>query len=462
MGFISFEYAALLASVFVLWHTLPKRPRLWLLLLANYVFYCYWQPYYAWIIGSTTLVDYAVALAVEHLPEGRRRKALLAFSIAFNLGMLGYFKYSNFGLDILRPALQAAGLTVPHLEILLPTGISFYTFQEMGYTIDVYRRRIQPTRDLVHFAAYVSFFPQLVAGPIEKADELLAQLAAPRRPDLARLSSAGALILVGLAKKLVLADRLTPFARPMFADPARHDGFQLLVGLVVMPMALYLDFSAYTDIARGSARLLGVELSRNFLFPFASRDPGELWRRWHMSLTRWIRDYLFVALPGSPALSFILPAVAFGLWHGASWNFVLWGIGNGLALAAYVTWRIHGPSRAARETRRLLPFLGTWLFRVYALLLAPLFFCANLERVGLYWKGLLTGSWASAADPSMRLGLALFAAFAVFQLSARNVDWESTWARVPAPVRGAAFTLLFYLVLFGSVPTAQQFVYVRF
>lgn len=462
MSFVSFEYLCLLMAAVAVWHTLPPRPRLVALLAINYVFYCYWHPYYAYIIGSTTLVDYAVALAIDRMEDGPRRRWLLALSITFNLAMLGYFKYSNFALDTLRPLLGATGAALPHLEIALPAGISFYTFQEMGYTIDVYRRRIRPTRDLVHFAAYVSFFPQLVAGPIEKADELLGQLRCPRPLELDRFVSGVGLIFIGLAKKLVLADRLAPFALPMFLDPGRHDGFQLLIGLLIMPVALYLDFGGYTDIARGSARLLGVELSRNFLFPFASRNPGEFWQRWHVTLSRWMRDYLFVVLPGNPALSLIVPAALLGLWHGASWNFVLWGIGNGLALAVYVLWRINGPSASLRGRLILVPALGSALFCSYALLLMPLFFCPGLSRAGLYWKGLFTGSWASFADPSLRFAGLCFVAFIAFQVAGRSLDWRAAWARVPAPAKGFAFALLYYLVLFGSVPTATQFVYVQF
>jgi alginate O-acetyltransferase complex protein AlgI len=432
-----------------------------LLLVASYVFYAYWEHYYAYVIGFTTLMDFATGILIDRSQDPRRRKLYLGLSIATNLAMLGYFKYTNFALDTLRSLLGPAA-SIPHLDVLLPAGISFYTFQEMSYSIDVYRRRIKPTRDLMLFAAYVSFFPQLMAGPIERAERLLTQLSVPRRFDFGQVQEGLGLIVIGLFKKLVLSDRMTPFLYPKFRQPLGYDGYELLVSLVAMTVALYLDFGGYTDIARGSAKLLGIELTRNFDFPFSSRSPGELWQRWHFTLTSWMRDYVFLALPGNPVLSLLVPATLLGLWHGASWRFALWGIGNGLALAAYVLWRIHGPSASQRKKAGPLSILGTAVFWSWTLLLMALFFCPDLRTAALYWRQLFTAPWTTTGDASL-LALVLFVAlFMAVQIGGRYAPWREWWARVPAAAKGALLALLFYVVLFGSVPAGQKFVYYQF
>lgn len=461
MTFVSFEYLVLLLATFAAYYLLPWRVRILVVLVASYVFYAYWEPYYAYIIGFTTLMDYAAGLLMDRSQDPRRRKLYLGMSVAANLGMLGYFKYTNFALGSLK-ALLGPSVSLPVLNVLLPAGISFYTFQEMSYTIDVYRRRIQPTRDLALFATYVSFFPQLVAGPIERAENLLTQLARPQRFDFERVSSGVGLIFVGLFKKLVLADRLSPVVYPMFRDPAGYDAYALLLALVTMPVALYLDFGAYTDIARGSGRMLGIELSRNFDFPFSSRSPGELWQRWHVTLTTWMRDYVFVALPGNPALSLIVPAALIGLWHGAAWKFVLWGLGNGAALAAYVAWRIHGPSASHRRATSPASLAGTALFWAWTMLLMALFFCPDLATATLYWRQLFSAPWVSMGNPSLLALLVFLALFMAVQLGGRHAPWREWWARTPAGARGLLFAVLFYLVLFGSVPVGQKFVYYQF
>ena len=462
MTFVSFEYLVLLLTTFAVYYLLPWRPRRLFLLLVNYVFYAYWEPWYAYIIGFTTLMDYAMALLIDATQDPRRRKVFLTLSITGNLAMLGYFKYTNFAVDTLRTLLGSAAAGIPHLEVVLPAGISFYTFQEMSYTIDVYRRRIKPTRDLTLFATYVSFFPQLVAGPIERAETLLTQLAEPRRFDFPRVLEGVGLIFVGLFKKLVLADRLTPFLYPKFREPLSFDGYELLLSLVAMPVTLYLDFGAYTDIARGSARMLGVDLSRNFEYPFTSRSPGELWQRWHRTLTFWMRDYVFLPLSGRPVLSLVVPATLLGLWHGASWKFVLWGLGNGLALGAYILWRIHGPTASERKKGSPLAWVGMLVFWAWTLLLMALFFCPDFRTALLFWQRLFTAPWETTGDPSLLALLVFLVLFMAAQIAGRYAPWRETWERVPDAVKGLAFAVLFYLVLFGSVPVGQKFVYFQF
>lgn len=462
MTFVSFEYLVLLAVTFAVYYLLPWRARILFLLAVNYVFYAYWEPWYAYIIGFTTLMDYAAGLLIDATEDPRRRRLFLALSIAANLGMLGYFKYTNFALDTVRTLLGSGAASLPALTVILPAGISFYTFQEMSYTIDVYRRRIKPTRDLSLFAAYVSFFPQLVAGPIERAETLLTQLATPRRFDFQRVQEGVGLIFVGLFKKLVLADRLTPFLYPKFSQPLSFDAYELLLALVAMPVTLYLDFGGYTDIARGSAAMLGVDLSRNFDFPFTSKSPGELWQRWHRTLTSWMRDYVFLPLSGRPVLSLLIPATLLGLWHGASWKFVLWGLGNGLALGAYILWRIHGPRASERKKGSPLAWFGTLVFWTWTLLLMALFFCPDLRTALLYWRRLASAPWQTTGDPSLLALLLFLVLFMAVQIAGRYAPWREVWARTPAGVRGLLFAVLFYVVLFGSVPVGQKFVYFQF
>ena len=462
MTFVSFEYLVLLLGTFAVYYFLPWRARITLVLVASYVFYAYWEPWYAYLIGFTTLMDYVAALAIHGSEDPRRRRLFLGLSIAANLGLLAYFKYTNFALDTVEMLLGGAGLRIPHMEILLPAGISFYTFQEMSYTIDVYRRRFTPTRDPILFATFVSFFPQLVAGPIERAEHLMPQLAVPQRFRLEQVTSGIGLIFIGLFKKLCLADRLTPFVYPKFQAPAGFDGYELLLSLCAMPVALYLDFGAYTDIARGSGRMLGVEIVKNFDGPVSSKNPGELWQRWHMSLTAWMRDYVFVALPGNPVVSLLVPAALIGLWHGPHWKYVLWGIGNGLALGLYVLWRVRGPSRADRRRQRPLRILGTAVFWAHTLLLMALFFCPDVRTALVYWRNLLGAGWETFGHPSLTALAVFLGLFVVVQLVGRYADWRGWWSRLPGWVQGTAFAILVYLVVFGAVPVGERFVYYQF
>jgi len=308
----------------------------------------------------------------------------------------------------------------------------------------------------------VSFFPQLVAGPIQRADDLMPQLAVAQRFRLENVTSGIGLIFIGLFKKLCLADRLTPFLYPKFLGPAGFDGFELLLSLIAMPVALYLDFGGYTDIARGSGRMLGIEIIRNFDFPFTSRNPGELWQRWHISLTAWMRDYVFVALPGRPVLSLLVPAALLGLWHGAHWKFVLWGIGNGLALGVYVLWRIHGPSASVRHRQRAFRILCTAVFWTYEMLLMALFFCPNVRTAVIYWRSFFAQPWETVGHPTLTALLVFLVLVMVVQYLGRYWDWRTAWARVPAWARGMAFAVLFYVVVFGSVPVGERFVYFQF
>ncbi|MEH6513697.1 MAG: MBOAT family O-acyltransferase [Maribacter arcticus] len=306
-----------------------------LILVSSYVFYGWWDYRFLSLILLSTVVDYFIALRMAGNTNGRNRKLLLWGSMLFNLGILGFFKYYNFFVDSWVAAFQKAGFTMEYtwtLQIILPVGISFYTFQTMSYTIDVYRRQLQPTRDFISFASFVSFFPQLVAGPIERATNLLPQILQKRTFSYDRSVQGLRLILWGLFKKVVIADSLAPHVNDIFANYAEYDGGTLWLGAVYFAVQIYCDFSGYSDIAIGVSKLFGFELMSNFKFPYFSRNIGEFWRRWHISLSTWFRDYLYIPLGGSrngkwASLKniFIIFLVS-GFWHGANWTFIIWGL----------------------------------------------------------------------------------------------------------------------------------------
>ncbi len=340
MTFNSLQYLAFLPVVVVLYRLFPRRGRQWLLLVASYVFYGAWDWRFLGLLAVSTITDYTVGRRLSTTENERSRRLLLLVSLVVNLGILGTFKYYGFFVDGLQDLLAAVGLepNFGTLELVLPVGISFYTFQTLGYTIDVYRRDVEPCRDPVVFAVYVAYFPQLVAGPIERANRLIPQLQRVETElDATRVTSSVALILGGLTKKVVLADQLAPIVDQAFSGDSTTT-VSAVVGAVAFAGQIYGDFSGYTDIARGSSRLLGVELVENFREPYLSLSITAFWRRWHMSLSQWLRDYLYIPLGGNRGSSFatsrnlMITMLLGGLWHGAAWTFVVWGGLHGLYL----------------------------------------------------------------------------------------------------------------------------------
>jgi D-alanyl-lipoteichoic acid acyltransferase DltB (MBOAT superfamily) len=336
MLFNSLEFAVFLPVVFFLyWFCTAKNLRLQntLIVAASYVFYGWWDWRFLSIIFLSTLEDYFVALKIRNTSDERRRKMWLLTSIAVNLGFLGFFKYYNFFIDNFSAAFTLFGIrpNIPSLNIILPVGISFYTFQTMGYTIDVYRRKLEPVKDFISFAAFVSFFPQLVAGPIERAANLLPQFQNKRVFEYEKAVNGMRQILWGLFKKIVVADNCAVYVNRIFENYQGQDGSTLLLAAVFFAFQIYCDFSGYSDIAIGTARLFGFNLMRNFNFPYFSRDIAEFWRRWHISLTTWFRDYVYIPLGGSRVpkakvvRNTIIIFLVSGFWHGANWTFIVWG-----------------------------------------------------------------------------------------------------------------------------------------
>ena len=346
MEFNSLSYVLLLLVTSVLFFAAGYRARLVVLILASLVFYAAWNVPLVSLIVISAVVDYTAARLLgegDHGPGSpeseRRRKLILAVSLVVNLGLLGYFKYANFFLENLHELL-GVGDEGRWLDVVLPPGISFYTFQTMSYTIDVYRRKIRPTTSFLRFFLYVSFFPQLIAGPIERAGHLLVQFdqAANQRFRVENLVSGGQMILWGMFKKVVIADQCGLLCDRVYADPSQFDGWSALVATYAFTLQIYCDFSAYSEIARGSARILGVDLMVNFDQPYLTRDISSFWRRWHISLSNWFRDYVYIPLGGNKRgkgrtlANLTITMFLSGLWHGAAWTFVVWGLFHGVLL----------------------------------------------------------------------------------------------------------------------------------
>ena len=338
MLFNSIEFLLFLPIVFLLyWFVFNKhlKSQNLLILVSSYVFYGWWDYRFLSLIFLSTIVDYIIGLNIPKQDSERKQKLLLWCSVLFNLSVLGFFKYYNFFVDSWIDLFSSIGYEIKSvwtLNIILPVGISFYTFQTMSYTIDIYRKKLEPTKDFISFASFVSFFPQLVAGPIERASNLLPQILKKREFQYEQGVQGLRLILWGMFKKVVIADSLAPKVDDIFSNYQDFGGGTLWLGAIYFAFQIYCDFSGYSDIAIGTSKLFGFELMSNFKFPYFSRNIGEFWRRWHISLSTWFRDYLYIPLGGSQEGKwksirniFIIFLVS-GFWHGANWTFIFWGL----------------------------------------------------------------------------------------------------------------------------------------
>lgn len=341
MLFNSIDFAIFLPAVFLLyWFVTDRSLKLQnlLIVVASYLFYGWWDWRFLSLIIFSTLLDYSVGIGLSKQENQTKRKLLLWTSILVNLGFLGFFKYYNFFLDNFITAFSFFGskINASGLNIILPVGISFYTFQTLSYSIDVYRRRLAPTKDFIAFSAFVSFFPQLVAGPIERATHLLPQFYTKRTFEYDKAVDGMRQILWGLFKKIVIADNCAKYANLIFNNSDDYSGSTLVLGALFFTFQIYCDFSGYSDIAIGTSRLFGFDLMRNFNFPYFSRDMAEFWRRWHISLSTWFRDYLYIPLGGSrggtwkKVRNIFIIFIVSGFWHGANWTFIIWGALNAI------------------------------------------------------------------------------------------------------------------------------------
>lgn len=347
MIFSSFSFLIFFISVLLIIYITPQRYRKLILLGASYYFYAYWDYQFTLLILTSTIIDYFIGRSLAKIEEQSKRRTLLSISLVANLGMLFCFKYYNFFVDSASEILSIWGLGISNLNIILPVGISFYTFQTMSYTIDIYRRKLRPIDNFFDFALFVAFFPQLVAGPIVRASKFLPQLAKPVFIKQGNLWAGSQIFIVGLFKKLMIADMVAPLVDQVYAYPEYFSSITVWLAVVAYAVQIYADFSGYSDMAIGCARMLGFHFDRNFYMPYLSVNISEFWRRWHISLSSWLRDYLYISLGGNREGNFrtyinlMITMTLGGLWHGASWNFVLWGVLHGTALCLHRLWQEH-------------------------------------------------------------------------------------------------------------------------
>jgi len=479
MLFNSMQFCVYFPLVVGLYFLIPKAARWVWLLAASYAFYMAWEPGYVVLLWISTLVDFTAAIQIGKARTQKAKNRWLAATVASNLGMLFFFKYYNFFRDSLGALGDRVGWSIdlPHSEFLLPLGISFYTFQTMSYTIDVYRGVLPPERHLGRFALYVCFFPQLVAGPIERAKDLLPQMKLERDFDYTRATDGLRLMAWGFFKKMVIADRLAVVVDHVYGNPENHSGPALVLATLCFAYQIYCDFSGYSDIAIGAARVLGVRLSTNFNRPYASASIAEFWRRWHITLSTWFRDYIYLPLGGNRtvafrwALSILIVFAISGLWHGADWKFLVWGLIHGVCLLAE---RV--VARTLPVTRRLPVALKVGTTFVITNIAWVFFRADSLSQASLILTRMHRG-WSVALAPEFwtrsikTLGLApgelLLAAAAILVCEIVQFAHSRTplqpWFRGRSTVfRWVVYVVIFWTLFLGGIFRQTEFIYFEF
>jgi alginate O-acetyltransferase complex protein AlgI len=475
MLFCSQQFLVFFAVVFALYWALPwQRARVWLLLAASFYFYACWNEWLALLICASTVMDYLLALGMERSVSPPRRKLLLTISLVANLGLLCYFKYANFFLGSLAEALHAAGssASLPLLQVILPVGISFYTFEAINYTVDVYRGKVRAERNLAHFLLFILFFPHLVAGPIVRARDFLPQVRRRKRWDWARLNLGAQYFLMGLFKKLALADRMAEYVDAVFADPSAYKSEAVLLAVLAYAVQIYCDFSGYTDMAIGAAHLLGYKLAQNFNMPYLAANVSEFWRRWHISLSSWLRDYLFVPLGGSrrgplrTAVNLLLTMALGGLWHGAGWTFLFWGLLHGILLVGHRAFRSFTSRRPwLDELLRTPPGTALRVLLTFGCVAVGwVFFRAVTFHDALtVLDRLVVWQQAGLGAPLPRLSLA--SALIVLWVC-HGLRWSGLWLmtsrRLPAPLQGFGYAAVLTLTLVLAPDGGKAFIYFQF
>ena len=490
MTFTTLTFLLFLPLVFAVHWLLPTRRLQNLSLLsASYVFYGWWDWRFCALMLASCLVDYTIGVQLMRTEGQRRRKLLLGLSLATNLGLLAVFKYYNFFAESFQTLSSQLGWEagVTTLNIILPIGISFYTFQTLGYTIDVFRRQIDASRNLIDYLAFVSFFPQLVAGPIERADQMLPQFAVKRTFDYGLAIEGCRQILWGFTKKLVIADRLAVVVDPYYAQPEAYSGPELMMATVFFAFQIYCDFSAYSDIAIGSAKLFGIRLMRNFAYPYFSQSVGEFWRRWHISLSTWFRDYVFIPLGGSRCspprrlMNLLVTFLISGLWHGAAWRYIVWGGINGVATAT------PGPAGRSVVSRTSLtatpggesliphPRTAMRIVTTFTIICAAwVFFRAEtigdaitiLQSMGrdLFSISAYRPIYDSFDhDRFLRKSAILLLLFFLWEWVQRRHECPATLTGLPLPLRWTAYTAMIWTTLYLMPATGgREFIYFEF
>ncbi len=487
MLFNSIDFAIFLPTVFIFyWFVTNKNLKLQnlLIVVASYLFYGWWDWRFLSLIIFSTIVDYSVAQKLKDEENKQKRQLLLWISVIVNLGFLGFFKYYNFFLDNFTAAFSFFGqeLHTSSLNIILPVGISFYTFQTLSYTIDVYKHKIEPTKDFIAFSAFVSFFPQLVAGPIERATHLLPQFHQKRFFDYSKAVDGTRQILWGLFKKVVIADNCAEYANLIFNNSMDYSGSSLALGAIFFTFQIYGDFSGYSDIAIGTSRLFGFNLKQNFNFPYFSRDVGEFWRRWHISLSTWFRDYLYIPLGGSRVGALIKVRNTFiifivsGFWHGANWTFVIWGALNAIYFLPLLLTNKNRNNLETVAQGKIIPNLKEFLSIILTFgltVFAWIFFRAeSVEHAFSYISNLFSSSLFSVpyiieAETGVNIipkkVLLLIILFLLIEWLGRENQFAIQYIGIKwkRPIRVATYYFLIIAILwFGG--NEQEFIYFQF
>ncbi len=476
MLFNSFDFAIFFPIVVALFFALPHRFRWMMLLAASYYFYMSWKAEYLILIVVSTLIDYWAAIKMSQQTDKGKRKKYLVASLTSNLGILFFFKYFNFFSDSTRAVLESFSMSydMPYFDLLLPVGISFYTFQTLSYSIDVYRGNLKPEKHLGIFALYVSFFPQLVAGPIERSTNLIPQFHKENHFDYAKMVSGLKLMLWGYFKKLVVADRLGIYVDEIYSDPASFGGLTLILATILFSFQIYCDFSAYSDIAIGTARTMGYDFMVNFRRPYLSQSIKEFWSRWHISLSTWFRDYLYITLGGNRVsvprwyLNLFIVFLVSGLWHGANWTFVVWGALHGVYLVAALIFK-PATDRFHQIIKAKWFWTGWNLISTYILvLIAWVFFRADQVTDAFYILGeMFKFSGPLYVSGAFQIHLAYsFIAIAILMLIEikqeylpNSLNWDQH--RFPL-VRELVYASLAAIILLLGVFDGGQFIYFQF
>ena len=479
MYFNSIDFAVFLPIVFVLYWFVVKKNLTFqntLLVLASYVFYGWWDWRFLSLILFSSVLDYTIGKKLNKEFKTSKRKLLLWISILVNLGFLGFFKYYNFFVESFTSAFSFFGHPIDpnSLNIILPVGISFYTFQTLSYTIDVYKKKLDPAKSLISFLAFVSFFPQLVAGPIERATNLLPQFYKLRQFHYSQAVDGCRQILWGLFKKVVIADNCAQYANQVFNNNLDYSGSTLLVGAVFFTFQIYGDFSGYSDIAIGTSRLFGFNLKQNFAFPYFSRNIAEFWRRWHISLSSWFRDYLYIPLGGSRGgtwmkirNTFIIFLVS-GFWHGANWTFVIWGFLNALYFLPLLLTKHNRMYLDVVAKDTVLPNLKSFFSMIITFgltVFAWIFFRAeSVMHAWIYLKGIFNRSLFSIPEirPTNLLVLIIF--FIIIEWMGRRQKFalETLLIKKSKVIKWGFYMLIITLVFVFSSEKQQEFIYFQF
>ena len=480
MLFNSIDFAIFLPIVFILYWFLTSKSlkaQNILIVLASYTFYGWWDWRFLSLIFFSTVIDYSIGVRLTRNQNETRRKTLLWTSIIVNLGFLGFFKYYNFFLDNFITAFSFFGTEIKanSLNIILPVGISFYTFQTLSYTIDVYKRKLEPTKDFIAFTAFVSFFPQLVAGPIERATQLLPQFYKKRTFDYSKAVDGMRQILWGLFKKIVIADNCAEYANQIFNNSADMNGSTLVLGALFFTFQIYGDFSGYSDIAIGTSRLFGFNLMQNFNFPYFSRDIAEFWRRWHISLSTWFRDYLYIPLGGSRGgtwmkvrNTFIIFIVS-GFWHGANWTFIIWGALNAVYFLPLLLTNNNRNNLETVAQGKLFPNLKetSYMLLTFSLtVFAWIFFRAeNVAHAFSYISEIFSLSLFQKPTILPKILIALILLFTLIEWLGRSSEYaiEKLLIKKKRPIKYVFYYLILVMIyFFGSFNKDIEFIYFQF